>query len=165
MKSLYRLLLLGLGFVGLFILIHYQSSSSGNGSHGGTEPSRRSTTTSGPQPLQAPGPASSENEVVVIGVVACGDRLDESLTMLKSALVFTSRPLKFIVISDYSLIPAFHEKLTEWKQIVNKTFDFVVRPVTFPDISDVTMWRKLFKPCAAQRLFLPVSISRIDRKG
>ncbi|KAL7302747.1 hypothetical protein TKK_0004794 [Trichogramma kaykai] len=100
---------------------------------------------------------------VVICVVACGnDRLDESLTMLKSALVFTKRPLKFLVISDYGLIPAFHEKLTEWKQIANKTFDFIVRPVTFPENTDVNMWRKLFKPCAAQRLFLPTVLNDTD---
>lgn len=98
------------------------------------------------------------DDEVVICVVSCGtDRLDETLTMLKSALVFSKRPLRFIVISDYKLIPAFHEKLTEWKQIVNRTFEFTVRPISFPIDKDAKEWRMLFKPCAAQRLFLPVS--------
>ena len=103
-------------------------------------------------------PAPRKLEQIVICVVACGDRLEESLTMLKSALVFTNRPLKFIVISDDVLLPAFDEKLTEWKEKTNKTFNFLLKPITFPYDSDVTMWKKLFKPCAAQRLFLPVSL-------
>jgi UDP-xylose:glucoside alpha-1,3-xylosyltransferase len=151
MKSLYRLLLLGLGFVGIFILLNYQTNISNKINHVRNHASNIFAKASKKV-------GKSIEDEVVICVVACGnDRLDESLTMLKSALIFSKRPLRFIVISDYDLIPAFHEKLTEWKQIVNKTFDFIVRPVTFPDISDVTMWRKLFKPCAAQRLFLPVS--------
>ena len=94
---------------------------------------------------------------VVICVVACGDRLEESLMMLKSALIFSKRPLRFIVISDHNLIQAFSEKLSDWKELYNQTFEFVVRPVEFPEDDNVVMWRKLFKPCAAQRLFLPVS--------
>lgn len=97
-----------------------------------------------------------ENEEVVICVVACGDRLEESLTMMKSALIFTKRTLRFIVISDNNLIQAFTEKLSDWQEFYNKTFKFVVRPVEFP-VGDNVIWRKLFKPCAAQRLFLPVS--------
>lgn len=96
---------------------------------------------------------------VTICVVVCGDRLDESLTMLKSALVFTNTSLQFIIITENNLIPAFNEKLSEWKLISNKTFDFVIRSITFPEGSDPGIWKKLFKPCAAQRLFLPVSIS------
>lgn len=107
-------------------------------------------------------PKHPEDEVVIC-VVSCGtDRLDETLTMLKSALVFGKRPLRFIVISDYKLIPAFHEKLTEWKQVVNRTFDFIVRPISFPIDKDAKEWRMLFKPCAAQRLFLPVSLIFIE---
>lgn len=94
---------------------------------------------------------------VTICVVVCGDRLHEALTMLKSALVFANRPLQLVILAEDNLIPAFSEKLSEWKLISNKTFDFVVRPITFPEGSDVAMWKKLFKPCAAQRLFLPVS--------
>ncbi|XP_023246784.1 glucoside xylosyltransferase 1 [Copidosoma floridanum] len=147
MKSPWRLLLLILSFGALFILFNYQTQVLNKINH---------------EPTKKPASKSMGCEVVIC-VVACGiNRLDESLTMLKSALVFSKRPLRFIVISDYALIPAFHEKLTEWKHIVNKTFNFVVRPVTFPDIADVTMWRKLFKPCAAQRLFLPSVLNDTD---
>lgn len=105
-----------------------------------------------------PGSTSTTSEVTIC-VVVCGDRLHEALTMLKSALVFTSRPLQFVILAEQNLIPAFSEKLSEWRLISNKTFDFLVRPITFLDGTDVAMWKKLFKPCAAQRLFLPVSKS------
>lgn len=152
MKSAYRLVALCLAFAGLILLFNFTSNSSNK------LPDSKSVKThddSSSKPNSA-SPISS-NEKVVICVVACGDRLDESLTMLKSALVFTKRELEFVVISDNNLIPAFNKKLTEWSLISNKTFTFVVRPVTFPARSDVNMWKKLFKPCAAQRLFLPVS--------
>ncbi|KAK0094756.1 hypothetical protein PV326_010080 [Microctonus aethiopoides] len=99
---------------------------------------------------------------VAICVVVCGDRLDESLTMLKSALVFSKRPLKFIIITEENLIIAFEEKLSDWKVKVNKTFTYTVRPIKFPVKTDVFMWKKLFKPCAAQRLFLPALLNDTD---
>jgi UDP-xylose:glucoside alpha-1,3-xylosyltransferase len=40
---------------------------------------------------------------VVLAVVACGDRLDETLVMLKSALVFTQAPLRFIIFAEDDL--------------------------------------------------------------
>ncbi|XP_008216745.1 glucoside xylosyltransferase 1 [Nasonia vitripennis] len=168
MKNPVRLLLVLVACLALYILLNFPTSEEKNLNHVIDYQQRTSSSNSSDLvgPSKASVAASTETvqgQVVVICVVACGaDRLDESLTMLKSALVFAKRPLRFIVISDYGLIPAFHEKLTEWKQIVDKTFDFIVRPVTFPDISDVTMWRKLFKPCAAQRLFLPTVLNDTD---
>nr|CAD7608358.1 unnamed protein product [Timema genevievae] len=47
---------------------------------------------------------------IVVAVVACGDRLAEALVMIKSAIVFTRSPLKFIVLADDFLIPSFMEK-------------------------------------------------------
>lgn len=49
---------------------------------------------------------------IVVAVVACGDRLGETLTMLKSALIFTEwwQPLRFIIFSDDILMPSFKEK-------------------------------------------------------
>lgn len=159
MKSIYRLVLVILGFLGLVLLANYQTNNDISAIKTTNNSSMKQTVKFKTEKLKKITIKHPVEGQVVICVVACGnDRLDESLTMLKSALVFSKRPLKFIVISDYGLIPAFHEKLTEWKQIVNNTFDFIVRPVTFPaDINDANMWRKLFKPCAAQRLFLPVS--------
>lgn len=148
MRSVYKLFLLCLILVALIILLNVTTNFSSNDQ---THVSRERLILQKKVPIVT-------NEVTIC-VVVCGDRLHEALTMLKSALVFTNRPLQFIILAEHQLIPAFSEKLSEWKLISNKTFDFLVRPITFPDGSDVAMWKRLFKPCAAQRLFLPVSTS------
>lgn len=148
MRSVYKLFLLCLILVALIILLNVTTNFSSNDQ---THVSRERLILQKKVPIVT-------NEVTIC-VVVCGDRLHEALTMLKSALVFTNRPLQFIILAEHQLIPAFSEKLSEWKLISNKTFDFLVRPITFPDGSDVAMWKRLFKPCAAQRLFLPVSSS------
>lgn len=150
MKSVYKLFLLCLILAALIILLNVTTNFS-NKLYDQQLASRERLALTKKSP-------TSVSEVTIC-VVVCGDRLHEALTMLKSALVFASRPLQFVILAEQNLIPAFSEKLSEWRLISNKTFDFLLRPITFPDGSDVAMWKKLFKPCAAQRLFLPVSIS------
>ncbi|XP_046742097.1 glucoside xylosyltransferase 1 isoform X2 [Diprion similis] len=157
-SKLTRLAVLCLAFAGLILLLNFTTNSSKKLTNDHFKPIKIASRSVELSPTVN---SLSEQEVVIC-VVACGDRLSESLTMMKSALVFTKRPLKFIVISDTDLIPAFNEKLTAWKLMSNKTFDFVVKHIKFPERSDVRMWKKLFKPCAAQRLFLPTMLIDID---
>ncbi|XP_069677720.1 glucoside xylosyltransferase 1 isoform X2 [Periplaneta americana] len=103
-----------------------------------------------------------KSQQIVLAVVACGDRLSETLVMLKSAILFTQKPLSFIIVADDPLIPSFKEKLNEWKSAANNSFTYRVLPITFPLQENVDEWRKLFKPCASQRLFLPTVLSDID---
>lgn len=42
-----------------------------------------------------------------------------------------------------------------WPRTVQMTFNFTIYPITFPK-DNAKEWKKLFKPCASQRLFLPV---------
>lgn len=156
MKSVYKLFFLCLIFVALIILLNLTNFSS-KIYDVPTKETILSTTAK--RRTQQPPAVTRE---VTICVVVCGDRVDEALTMLKSALVFAKRYLQFIVIAETNLIPAFDEKLTEWKATSNKTFDFTVKPITFPEGSDAAMWKKLFKPCAAQRLFLPSVLNETD---
>ncbi len=46
---------------------------------------------------------SFANEKINLAVVACGDRSKETLVLLKSALMFTSRNLEFIIITERKL--------------------------------------------------------------
>lgn len=52
----------------------------------------------------------NRNELVV-AVVACGDRLRESLTLIKSALMFSKEKINFIIIAEDSLMESFKEKV------------------------------------------------------
>jgi len=45
---------------------------------------------------------------------------------------------------------------------MNDSFSYEIHSITFPkEHSDE--WRKLFQPCASERLFLPVSIMEIEQ--
>lgn len=106
--------------------------------------------------------SSMQGSQIVLAVVACGDRLSETLVMIKSAILFTQKPLNFIVLADDPLIASFKEKLNEWRTSTNHSFTYKVLPITFPLQGNTDEWRKLFKPCASQRLFLPTVLSDVD---
>lgn len=48
-------------------------------------------------------------------------------------------------------------KLNSWPLKVQTKFSFTIYPITFPS-ENGKEWKKLFKPCASQRLFLPVGL-------
>ncbi|XP_074815777.1 glucoside xylosyltransferase 2 isoform X2 [Natator depressus] len=96
-----------------------------------------------------------------LAVVACGDRLEETLIMLKSAVLFSYRKLKFHIFAEDSLKPEFEKKLREWPSSYTKKFEYSVYPIAF-SVGNAQEWKKLFKPCAAQRLFLPVILKDVD---
>ncbi|XP_053891943.1 glucoside xylosyltransferase 2 isoform X3 [Malaclemys terrapin pileata] len=96
-----------------------------------------------------------------LAVVACGNRLEETLIMLKSAVLFSYRKLKFHIFAEDSLKPEFEKKLREWPASYTKKFEYNVYPIAF-SVGNAQEWKKLFKPCAAQRLFLPVILKDVD---
>lgn len=97
----------------------------------------------------------NSSEIVIV-VVSCGMRQHETLNLLKSAIIFGfEHRLKFIVITEDNLMAGFREKLEDWATITKNQFTFQVLPLLFPKENE-DEWRNLFKPCAAQRLFLPV---------
>ncbi|XP_070789662.1 glucoside xylosyltransferase 2 [Pituophis catenifer annectens] len=96
-----------------------------------------------------------------LAVVACGDRLLETLNMLKSAVLFSNKKLKFHIFAEDSLKPEFEKKLEEWPTSFSKKFEYNVYPISF-SVGNAEEWRKLFKPCAAQRLFLPMILKDVD---
>lgn len=96
-------------------------------------------------------------EEIVIAVVSCGMRQQETLNMLKSIIIFGYKSrLRFIVITEDHLMNGFREKLADWANSSNVPFRYDIKPILFPTDNEAE-WRNLFKPCASQRLFLPVS--------
>jgi len=82
--------------------------------------------------------------------------------MIKSAILFNydEEYLKFVIFTEDGKGDEFREKLTDWRDIKPFTFDFEILPLKFPTGNEAE-WKNLFKPCAAQRLFLPVSVKYI----
>lgn len=100
-------------------------------------------------------------EVMHLAVVACGSRLDETLTMVKSALLFSLKRITFHIFAEDPLAPQFEERLNQWPRAVSSKFQYRIYPITF-SVGNADEWKKLFKPCAAQRLFLPVILKDVD---
>ncbi|XP_073974185.1 glucoside xylosyltransferase 1 shams isoform X1 [Rhodnius prolixus] len=108
------------------------------------------------------GDSNKPKHEIVLSVVVCGDRVQETLVMIKSALSLSQdSKLRLIILAEEKLVQDFIEKLTEWKNILNGSFTFETRPVSFPK-SGEEEWKKLFKPCASQRLFLPSVLVDVD---
>lgn len=104
---------------------------------------------------------SSKNRLVAIAVVVCGaHRVDEALVMVKSALIFNSKAdLNFVVVAERELLEILDEKLNSLKSF--REFSHEILELKFPE-ENREVWAKLFKPCAAQRLFLPSLLPHID---
>ncbi|XP_006974368.2 glucoside xylosyltransferase 1 isoform X4 [Peromyscus maniculatus bairdii] len=98
-------------------------------------------------------------EKMHLAVVACGERLEETLTMLKSALIFSIKPLQVHIFAEDQLHDSFKDRLDSWSFL--QRFNYTLYPITFPSDSAVE-WKKLFKPCASQRLFLPLILKEVD---
>ncbi|KAM5336700.1 glucoside xylosyltransferase 1 isoform 2-T2 [Glossophaga mutica] len=94
-----------------------------------------------------------------LAVVACGERLEETITMLKSAIIFSIKPLQFHVFAEDQLHDSFKGILDSWSFL--HTFNYSLYPITFPS-ENAAEWKKLFKPCASQRLFLPLILKEVD---
>ena len=92
---------------------------------------------------------------VTIAAVACGDRVNETLVMMKSALIFHSKFVSFIVFADELSLGLIDKYVHMWPANVLSRMKLDLRPIKFPK-DKAEEWKKLFKPCASQRLFLPV---------
>ncbi|XP_063797103.1 glucoside xylosyltransferase 2 isoform X1 [Pseudophryne corroboree] len=106
---------------------------------------------------QAPAP----EEWMHLAVVACGERVEETVTMLKSAVLFSVKKIRFHIFAEDALKPEFEHKLAEWPRPLSRKFDYKIYPISF-SVGNAQEWKKLFKPCASQRLFLPMILQDVD---
>lgn len=97
-----------------------------------------------------------------LSVVACGDRLEETLVMIKSATLLTQSLIHVHIFADDDLQPQFQLNLDAWPKFVRDRLTYSLYPIQFPAGQNSEEWRKLFKPCASQRLFLPDILKHLD---
>jgi len=96
-----------------------------------------------------------------IAVVVCGDRVNETLVLMKSALIFSHTFIRFIIFADDEATVSIDERVGKWPSEVLDRMKLDIRPITFPAGKEEE-WKKLFKPCASQRLFLPSLLLDVD---
>ena len=83
----------------------------------------------------------------------------EAATMLKSTTLFTNRTVQFHVVAEDKLHDELKNIFTEWQTVKSGQVIFKLYSLHFPSGENAEDWKRLFKPCAAQRLFLLVGIS------
>jgi UDP-xylose:glucoside alpha-1,3-xylosyltransferase len=54
------------------------------------------------------------DEKMHLAVVACGERLEETVTMLKSALIFSIKPLHVHIFAEDQLHDSFKDRVSTW---------------------------------------------------
>jgi len=82
--------------------------------------------------------------------------------MIKSAVLLTRTPIHVHIFADDELRPQFQQQLESWPSDVRNQLLFTLYPIQFPASQSVEEWRKLFKLCASQRLFIPDILLDVD---
>ena len=85
-------------------------------------------------------------------------RVEEAMNMVKSILVFTNHQLHFHIVAENELQDEIERTFESFPFNVKEHFQFTLYNLSFPPGEDWKKWKKLFKTCASQRLFLPVII-------
>lgn len=66
---------------------------------------------------------------------------------------------RFLVRNEKLIIRSvFVFQLNQWPHPISSKFQYSIYSITF-SVGNTQEWKKLFKPCAAQRLFLPVRLN------
>lgn len=95
-----------------------------------------------------------------LSIVVCGDRGNESITLIKSAILFTKSYIIIHIFAEEELHSSLQYQLNSWPSLARKKFEYHLYGIIYPD-SDQE-WKMLFKPCASQRLFIPSILTNVD---
>ena len=78
--------------------------------------------------------------------------------MLKSTSLLTNRIVQFHIVAEDHLHDELKNIFSEWHTVKSGQVRFKLYSLHFPSGENAEEWKRLFKPCATQRLFLLVSI-------
>lgn len=122
---------------------------------------RPTATTSHRDVVQNPNSPVQEEVLMHLAAVACGERHGEVVNMLKTAVTLSQRALRFHIFAEQQLQTSIKADLDSWPAFIQGKFSYVLHPISFPH-EHHEEWSQLFKPCASQRLFLPMILRELD---
>lgn len=99
---------------------------------------------------------------MTLAIVVCGDRRPMTLVAIKSTLALALSPIHFVIFTDDDNRQPLVEQLLDFPTSALHRLSFEIHSITFPESKMEEEWKKLFKLCAAQRLFLPSVLTDID---
>ncbi|XP_052674405.1 glucoside xylosyltransferase 2-like [Crassostrea angulata] len=95
-----------------------------------------------------------------LSIVVCGDRRNESITLIKSAVLLTKSYIVIHIFAEGELHSSLQNQLSSWPHHITKNFEYHLYRTKYPEPSQE--WKLLFKPCASQRLFIPSLLTNVD---
>ncbi|CAG7734624.1 unnamed protein product [Allacma fusca] len=111
------------------------------------------------------GKRNGELQKVILGVVSCGGRYEEAMTMLRSAVLFSGgMSLHVVAIVDDETRQNFTDAITslfEEALGASSFFTYEIKSTWFPP-KNAGIWKKLYAPCSAQRIFFPSLLPKVD---
>ncbi|XP_048729454.2 glucoside xylosyltransferase 2-like [Ostrea edulis] len=152
----------------MFYLIHHQSDDSVH------EPPSEDDTSVGNQSEEIQEISAEEKlrraelekkerrwrESIHLAVVVCGDRGNESIILIKSAILFTKSFIIIHIFSEQELHSSLQQQIASWPRVISEKFEYHLYDISYPDSNNE--WKMLFKPCASQRLFIPSLLTNVD---
>ncbi|KAF4114712.1 glucoside xylosyltransferase 1 [Onychostoma macrolepis] len=131
--------------------------------NGATKSKQRPTATTSHRPRDVAHKVTSpgQRETMQLAVVACGERHGEAVNMLKTAATLSSRALRFHIFAEEQLHTSIKTALDSWPAFIRAKFSYIVHPISYPH-ENHKEWSQLFKPCASQRLFIPMILKEVD---
>lgn len=94
--------------------------------------------------------------MIEVAAVVCGNRLEEAMNMIKSILIFTKRQVHFHIVAEDELQGHVKTTFENFPPNARQHFNYTIYNLSYPQDEDEVKWKKLFKMCASQRLFLMV---------
>ncbi|KAF6032428.1 GXYLT1 [Bugula neritina] len=98
---------------------------------------------------------------VHVGVVACGDRQPETTVAVKAIMVTARSPVYFHIFTEDNLKVLFQQEFDSWPDDLVNKMQFQLYSITYPP-EKFDEWKKVFKTCATQRLFMPIILKNVD---
>ena len=83
--------------------------------------------------------------------------LDQSITMLKSAVLFTQKPISIHIFTESDMAPLFRTELDSWPQSVKKRMKYTIHDAKYDGVPEElkNTWKGWYKPCGSFRLLTP----------
>ncbi|XP_071098181.1 glucoside xylosyltransferase 1-like isoform X2 [Haliotis cracherodii] len=107
-------------------------------------------------------PQSTSPEGMHLAIAMCGNRIEEVKVLVKSVMLFT-RHATIHVFSDPPSQKPLCEHIKSLPGEYRKQFTYHIYNITLPRGKDAETWSKLYGPCAAQRLFIPYILQRVNK--
>ncbi|XP_076308913.1 glucoside xylosyltransferase 2-like isoform X3 [Tachypleus tridentatus] len=99
---------------------------------------------------------------VVLAISVCGNRVQEALVMLKSAIAFSRQKLHLVLMTEDEIIPKLRDVMLGWPPTFMNRVTLEFHPISYPDYVNQTEWRGLYRLCSTHKLFIADILRHID---